>query len=547
VSPDELAGTLGVSKTALNQLTDGVQLRLSISKQSMFEVCKKHNIFSRHNFDLFVQQSNNPEGWGRQINYVNRQSDFGPSLIKIIGGKIDLAQRVWLKGTEEIGFNWQENLIELRQKNVPAAITYLQELYHLSACKMTPSDMLFAAQSDFSGLEWQARIAKEPSDTNTHLKFSNKWIANRLVEKLFSRGTKKVKDSRRIRIVEGGVGGGHTIFFLLKKIHEQIKSRNDFNIEYLGFEIVADMARSMDSMLHGEGMSGERQNLFSELFRRNILNKLPSKQTFIQNSPMETGIADLFNESRHERSACEIDVFICSYAFHHVPNGEPLREFLTGTTRRIDRRARSHVLSSLDESRRNGFRKNVLDCLTRLSYNEAKARVISNLAGFLEERVYLSFLDPILFNLNCEEIIKEFISLPKSNWRLDPNGSAIRAIRNPQHKMLTHLSHLLSPDGLLVIADPDGTSMWNLEKVIEDPEIMIANFHTLHDLRELLQDEQRFYVENRDDYVTIGKSDEEQFEVNSYDQQTKFFTLGRDPNRGYVLIGRNNNQRIILT
>jgi hypothetical protein len=559
IEPKDLANRLSVDVKAINQLTDGTRLRLNISPELLQSVCQEHNVFfNNQSFFLFLQHENTVMGWTNQLPLINKRSACGGELYSIIENKISLAKTEWLIRTLYGDYaDWKRKLKELISDNPYYALPFMKELYHISACRLTPQNMLAAARADFSAIHWQKRISTEPSQTETHLRFSNSLTGERVAKMLLDSLPDKKNDPVNINILEGGVGGAHTTFYLLQQLEKSFQNADRKMIfRFLGFEVVADMARSIELKLSGQACdTGERGEFFSRLKKQGVLKEFPNRECFIENCTMEAGISDLAKDE-WKIAHSSIDIFVSSYAFHHVPNGYPICEFLTGIKHplsdtvklgdKVEKSRNRHILCKLPQERKEAFQRNVIDGIRAFLRGNSKPQVLKQLPEFSEEKVYLSLiLDESPASL-FEKALNDFKKLPEMKWQLDLGSHAVMLVKNPQKKMLQDVYQLLRPGGFIVIADPDGTSLWNTRNIQDDPEIMLANFLGKDELIYFLTRQLQFEVINSGDCFTIGK-DGNVFFSHGDGPNLSIGGPDSDPNRGYVIIARKPNASILYT
>jgi hypothetical protein len=561
IKPKDLANRLSVDVKAINQLTDGTRLRLNISTELLHSVCQEHHVFlDDQSFFLFLQHENSVIGWTNQLSLINQRSECGRELRSIIENKISLAATQWLNHTLDGDYaDWKDKLSKLISENHYYALPFIKELYHISACRLTPQNMLAAARADFSAMHWQQRISTEPSQAETHLRFANSLIGERVAKMLLDSLPEKKNDPVNINILEGGVGGAHTTFYLLQQLEKSFQNADrKMFCRFLGFEVVADMARSIELKLSGQaGDTGERGEFFSRLKKQGVLSEFPNRECFIENCTMEAGISDLArDEWRITHSS--IDIFVSSYAFHHVPNGYPIREFLTGIKHplsdtdklglggKVEQSRNRHVLCKLPQKRKEAFQRNVIDGIRAFLRGDSKPQVLKQLPKFSEEKVYLSLILNESPASLFEKALNDFRKLPEMKWQLDLGSHAVLLVKNPQKNMLLDIYQLLRPGGFIVIADPDGTSVWNARNIQDDPEIMLANFLGKDELIYFLTRQLQFEVMNSGDCFTVGK-DGNVFFSHGEGPNLSIGGPDSDPNRGYVIIARKPNASILYT
>lgn len=532
--PAEIAEILGVEIAAINALTDGLRHRLPIEIGRLSRLCEKLEILDVSKLPSFMAASNTLEGWKHQLELATGASPSSKQLRRLLTNKLFLAEKEWLPEDHR-------SFPKLISPTSPEYIIKLQDLYHVSGCRLSPEDMLHAAQADFSSEQWMQRIGKEPSEVSTHLRYSNEWMAKKIAPELLKNfGLNAAPSSRIIRIIEAGVGGGHTIYWLLKSIVALCNKRGIQipHIEYRGFEIVGDSARSMDLTMRGENSSGERCDFFRQLKDLGCFWPFTGSDFFVENCTAEKGIADLVHSSnliRHEYQGT-VDLFITSYAFHHVSNGQALREYLIGSRDA----PRQYTLASESNSTKAVFKESLIEGCAQLCRGFNRQKVLESHPRPSPARVYLSLLEVDYFSEDHATMLQTHLRrLGQPNWSISSDSPVVKYIRDLQLNLLQRVYSLLKPGGMIAIADPDGTSFWNAKTIARDPEIMIANFLSLNALREKLgQPTVGFVFNDPQCAVTVHQPAKGEFDIIEGDPPRRICTDDTDPNLGYILIGR---------
>ncbi len=315
-----------------------------------------------------------------------------------------------------------------------------------------------------------------------HVRFSNMQVASLACEELLKDASRQNSVFKTLKIAEGGVGGAHTSYHVIKEITKG-KGRERFHnhdVLYRGFELVPRYAWMANEFISGHlNTSDSRTQLFGGLVKRKKLLPFASCR-FVENCDMSQGFDDLFNSTSFSGHLNSLDIVIISYALHHVPNGSAIRDFLrqaeggSGTSRLSECYPEVKVLFY------NGLTKVLNSCVggvgTRVKPNPLPSNV------FLPVRTLWENLDWV--TLGHKENFKSFLEFINGEFKKNLwfSNYWISKIRNRRRELLCQIYGLLRPDGLLLIADPDGTGPFNWARWKEDAEATIANFITRREL-----------------------------------------------------------------
>jgi len=521
----------------------------------LFATIKDDAIFeNQKELDDFLN-NNNIKHLTKTINISNSTSNSAlfDKLQKLIINKNIYEEQAWIPEETKRDLidisDWKElNYSLFRRSNM------LRNAYYNAGINMTRNEMAEAAMADFSDQRWlqyfNDRLANI-EESREHLNLSNQFMANKLFNKL-----PVVSPDRVTKLIEAGVGGGNTTYYVLKRLFEdQEKPANC--IEYLGIELVPSLACSLNHIIKNPT---ECDGDLPELIQSLVNNP---KSTIAQClSPLLTGNPDypenpLIVYGKMEQIIEEIaeyinpkkkiDAFFTSFAFHHVPNGNAIKSFIAGDSPNLtpslaDFNYEKRLLVA--EAFASATEKYFENFLILRDENKTSAEIAhscnSILQGYKDNenysqvRVFLSLLNVGSLgwqdiNLFCSTIREQF-------WC--PRDVLDRLLHNPQLELLLTVQSMLRDGGVIAIADPDGMSDFNASYAASDPELTVANFTSSVTLAKMLE--------------TIGFSQVECYELqhseNSKADVVKKILLNSrgmevangQPAKGYIIIANRS-------
>lgn len=414
----------------------------------------------------------------------------------------------------------------------------LAKHYNESAKTHTPHRMNSYTISDFDKNFWKNIVFTSQQDIipdrKNHLHKANEFIGKEVAEILkqeFEARPPSEQKNITLKIIEGGIGGLNTTCELMRHIVAQIDKLTTKTsikeIQFKGFEINPAVAAYAEAIITSSTLAKDKRcQFFSNLQVSGQLKPLDRKNysQFIFPEDMFEGIQSMVEEP-YQKS---IDIFVCSYALHHVHNGEALRSALFDPDckedYKITRENHSNFFDELKESLQQIRTQNII------------ASQISP-----EVEVFLSIFEPcqgIIDERKIEDINKAIKDIESGK---DLRGKELpewAKMINRQYLLLSSIYDLLRPNGLIVIADPDGFSKFNLKNVPINPEMSVANFLDLDQISPLLNklgfDILIDTIQGRDgnDYYEGAEGRN----TNTNDDI--------DRNMGYIIIARKKQKRI---
>jgi hypothetical protein len=404
---------------------------------------------------------------------------------------------------------------------------YLRGIYREVGILIPPTRFDAFAKKSFIKLVWDSIIHKPQLEQRyeNHLHYSNAFIAREVSSKLrnsMNERNSEFKYKGYIRILEGGVGGANTTQTVLRELKnmwereefKQDKKYRDLRVQYLGYEINSKfVARGMDFLL-GVAEDDPRSNFFDKF----PLLRWDGQKEFIIAKNMFDGVKELVEPERYnERYNESVHAFICSYAFHHIPNGSALKNHLFFSDTGFGQ-PRSQLFRDILESILNPNPQSSSENFPKSTQEYLQARAFAEYIRNPEIRNSKDFFDTIQQGIERR---------PSSEDISDYLGSCLV---NPKLEMLRNIRKLLIPGGILAIADPDGLSSFNAEQIIIDPEMTVAHFLNIQEIEELLEEA---HFQNIKSY-TVGKTKEHLFEIVDPADRSDFI----DPNLGYIVFAQ---------
>jgi methylase of polypeptide subunit release factors len=470
------------------KLREGIKFS-SAEATKVRELIDRHGLF-RDSKNLAPFLALQPDKFEERLALVGDRPDSKSniSLQRLIRNKIEFNKGRWLDKVKR-------NLIQAAKLKVDDSLAMrtwnLRRAYYHAGIQLTAEQMAEAAVADFSHARWQTFINNSPQLGIPHLKLANEKIAQLVAEALAPKGP----PDRDVRILEGGSGGGHTTYFVLKALEER-----HCKVQYRGLELVPALAEGLNAMLiETISLQDVRTDLFAKMRTRNQLKAFDhdGNGQMVVTGNMEDSICDLWDDfSDKSTGETGIDAFVASFAFHHVPNGQAITKYIAndaqGFKETLDREPLkaqiaealalgcSNLYIASTDAEARGVGEDVSDwySIQRKQIIEAAPKEFPQVA------VFLSLLEPSALSQSqvdhfCKSI-REHKTYPADDLR--------RMLRNPQREVLLTVQSLLRDRGVLVIADPDGTSDFNAENAWRDKELTIANFLTSNELKSDLSD-----------------------------------------------------------
>lgn len=420
----------------------------------------------------------------------------------------------------------------------------LEEIYLRFSYSFGRTDNILQTVTDFGKEMWGRFVveSQEVSERATHLHHANEmfriWFA-RLFEARFREEEVHLGKIHTVRLLEGGVGGCNTTHQVLLGIENGFRAAGgdpcNLRFIYRGYELNPQFSDAANRILRGEAVhtvqelgvldSDPRVKFFAE--RRNRFSTFGGASEFVYWSEMDAGIGELFED---EDSHGKFDVFFCSYALHHVPNGVRLREYLFTGQRSVG--TPLSRFATAGTSVRERFKSEVLAQLDNPGVTDMTlplARVFWEHLGRFG-RPESRFLRSALQAFRPGDV---------RPWECPAELQNL--IEDRQSVVLLHVRELLSPGGLIGIADPDGYSTFNLQNVPKNVEMAVAHFRTRNEMAEILFDLLKFIEIQRWTQIrargTNGKVE------HGLGDTARAFTELRpndeldDGNLGYILLG----------
>jgi hypothetical protein len=372
-------------------------------------------------------------------------------------------------------------------------------------------------------------------------------------------------------VAEGGVGGGNTIYSICRALREACGGDNKPpfpHIRYRGFELNRAYAERANLFLDGNDPQEDKRTMFFRELRspgaqsEPLLRPLPISAAttpfrgpvFVQSGNMADEIAEL----AMCREGIQLDVFVSSYAVHHVPN--PLR-----LLRYFDVLSKSDLdaywtptqfgsFKLLGRDERLSFFKSLIAGLKLLrdskdpfesdSVPDELARVVLSHLPFARGGTALSreiypdalprgALETILRDVEHQVRLELQPQGPDKHWRPEWMN---RALADRQMRLYADVFRLLKPGGILALADPDGYSMFNRKMILESAEMAVAYFRTRAQVERLLS-EVGFEVISA--VTQVQGAGEGEFVLSKASPKQRPQSTGvEDWNRGYIVLAR---------
>jgi nucleoside phosphorylase len=372
------------------------------------------------------------------------------------------------------------------------------------------SDLLDAYTKDsFADEIWQELVTNPQiiGRPQNHLHYSNAQIAFLIRDDLNRRKLNGYFDNgpKTVRVLEAGSGGCNTTNSVISAILAgDWKGRDNLKIEYLGLEINQGFVDIGNAFFRGDG---PQQDPRSALHHR-LVTPWAGRENFIDVGNAPALVRGLLQAPQ---SAAEtVDYFFSSYMMHHVPNGDALLRYLFG--RHSDQHNRLPNPRSAPELfvQRLDYYLGALEAGQISQGDVEHTRMQLELLEQAASSNFHSVTDILAFNLAThvkDAVLRDSNSRPKFLESVRAMMGDAHAGRSDQHRahraewrgdlfvdpqlrMLLGIRELLKPNGVLVIADPDGTSTFNRTKAAMNDKVALelyaAQFRSAGRLSELL-------------------------------------------------------------
>ena len=385
---------------------------------------------------------------------------LNPNELKI---KIEKIRDNFKSEIENDNNDWQSKLKELYQTLSLSSSQFDLELYADHFLDPSWIELILRSQD----------LKKEKE--KSHLHTANEIISSVIADHFGSHWENQNEVS--VRVIEGGVGGVNTTHKVMEGLERAASVAGcDINeILYRGFELSPDYAYLGNGLISGENIvffekrlknqqkDDPRADYFQKL--RDILFEFPKQlgnlpvPVFVDAIDMAEGINYCMDRPGMKGS---IDVVVASYVLHHIPNSK-------------------HICSELEDM------KHITD--DWLSSVTQSVRQKSEAGHFPSAGIASADQLAATIRVDDDHRLEDVLQVLESKGNLAANlDSLVPWIRDSQIAMLKQIRDLLKPGGLLVIADPDGLSLFNRKMVFKTAEMAIANFRGFQELRDILAD-----------------------------------------------------------
>ncbi len=427
-----------------------------------------------------------------------------------------------------------------------------------------PPELLNAyTEKSFGDTLWQILI-REPQDllkARNHLHYSNALIAQAIHSDMKARqqAGEFAAGHKVIRILETGTGGCNTTNAVLQRLsEEQWDIKNNPTFEYLGIEINEEFANFGNKLFNGtSSWEGSGKPDIRTKLKNDRVRPWNGRRRFIEVGNAPEKIAELVRWIENPKQTSlqsdpdsgVVDYYFCSYMLHHVPNGDALVKYLIGQRDTIH----DELADVRQEAEYFGHR------LSNYLHDPATYNLVDGIFRSPEEKV-LKVADAAAYCLaqyfkmggNVEKIqdrqllIKTIPRLMMEARRGDDfsdeavfNADWMRGyFYDPQTVMLLSIRQLLRPNGLVLIADPDGQSAFNRKNVAKgsklSAELVLAHFRSLNRICDILRF-LRFDIVRSGRVVSVKGS--VPFDMTSGSTLTTDFDI-TDNNLGYFVVAR---------
>ncbi len=427
----------------------------------------------------------------------------------------------------------------------------LDMIYFEAATTWSIDQMRHFVKSDFGNEQWiciveQAQSGIERDEWN-HLHHANEKIGETLGRLLRreAQNSPHTEDAQELLVIEGGVGGANTTHQVLDWIIKSVDPISQYDtIRYCGFEINELIAAQSQVIMSGHGRAEDgkidpRSQFFGDVLGRR-LKPLVDGEKFVKPLDVYDGVRDLVS-SRANRG--KFDLFLCSYAFHHIPNGRAARQYIFGRQApfRLDPRSpkgkwfSEHVREELHYWM--GISEAIYFDLEDVPESYV-AGAFSPLARLVLDYFPLREMAIRGHTTPLRRLLKDFENAYRPGHEGKLPKSWFDHLEDRQEILLQNIWMLLRPGGLIAIADPDGYSHYNRTQVPKNAEMGVAHFLTLSEILMLLA-RNGYEIELRDMQAKAiesvrGRDSHELLSQRRYKEDPNL----RDPNLGYIAIAR---------
>lgn len=568
---DEVQELLGVDDESLSAIVRGREA--TWNREGLAELCNRTEVLAAEDVERFLSLPWDEKYLDERIRMLRKGGRGGRYLARHLEERRRHA-RMRLEWSGIVG----QYAAQL-QAGPPVAYAAMARIYQQAVLLWTPVDMDAFARSDFERDTW-ARIIESPQPLLegtrwNHLHHANELIGRAVGQLLRTAAQSTVSGSsslHRLRIIEGGVGGANTTYTVMSNIIEALGGIDSIEqVAYRGFELNGAYAHQAEEILrgrfrnksplgHAEPSSESpdpRSTFFKSLARK--LRPLGTRgDRLVTNENMALGLREMVGQGQLND---QVDAFVCSYAFHHVPNAILLRSFLFGApgvagpaNPDLDR------LSNRKPAERERIKQDLIDCLRILVEKRSQQDPPSEDEYEYERRRVPALhreMHPlvrvILSHIVSDDMEPEGIKgiLHDVRYNFPVNGDAPwkpyncwhdRCLQDRQKELLRDVHTLLRPGGLVAIADPDGFSNYNMHKLLENAEMGVAHFRTRLEMQILLEEIGFKVVREGGRQMEVhDPSGDPKYRFTLDDVEfnmDKDLTAYKDPNLGYIVIAK---------
>ena len=520
--------------------------RIDVDLNRLRRICEKFELLRDYSQDSIKNFFLKPlASWQSlltdRIRAINPISNYGRTLVETVEERAlqgQLPDRLKeLTGTERTILLDPKRSRD--EKNLALKSIYLRAAMHTSA-----ENKAFTL-SDFDRTLWDRVVQKSqervPEKEWSHLHFANKAMRDSFARLLTFDKRTTSGGGAVVRVLEGGVGGANTTHYMMQGVEKALArcgiSPEASRVEYHGFEINPKFCYAVNQILQGEpipsgsGFDIVRDDPRVRYFKnwKGRFHPLSSDRSFVHLSEMSEGIDQL----SREKEEGFLDLFVCSYSFHHVPNGLRLAEYLfeaeNGSLPRFAKEStefRAQFKNELLELLGVYGRTWVGPSSGHLQLTRALFDALGTLSG--EKR---------------KALINDVRSINPDHHAPWAAVYPRQLLLDRQKLMLWHVKSMLKSGGLIGIADPDGFSGFNRKEVPDNTEMAVAHFRQRTEMRNLLV-KNKFEIvddwnllcyrkDNTGSYYECRNESIEELERRGLERLV-------DHNLGYILIARKS-------
>lgn len=535
--------------TTLKSLCNGDKIESKPALKALFKLITKENLFQDLNtLQCFLGYEGSTQlSLDELLELISEgNSPLSKNLKKLIKNKKIFDDQKWIEGSvkQELKLirEWKNEKISLLLRS-----NMLRKAYYLAGISMTSEEMADAAIADFSDYRWLKYFnfcgpLSNDDNSRKHLNTANNALAQYIFERL-----PPAIQGRDTAIIEGGVGGGNTTFYVLRMLKNRDISRC---IKYLGIELVPSLACSLNYLMENPSkfngdLANELEALTNESHNKTFPRIVPllPDYPFIKNGKMEAIVEEIAESLKNTEG---IDAFFTSFAFHHVPNGNAIKSFIAGDSPNLNPSLANHknsreIAKAFAEATKKYFENFVTirdNGATVKGISESCASLLQSYKdkeNYVQVRVFLSLLN--VGALNPEDINLFCTTIEGQLWY--PREALDRMLHNPQLELLLTVQSMLRDGGVIAIADPDGMSDFNAEFAASDPELTIANFMSSVTLAKMLEEIGFTQLECFE--VHPPRNDVESDQVSPVFRDSLDMDLARvRPPKGYIILARRS-------